>query len=451
MAELEIKYNKYPSVSALIDKIKPTIENNVKRLDLIQGAIVVPIVCDLQQLYDKFEQIFKGSDILLTDYEKRNLSFHFYEMEEDLVKYYLDTYLISNWNKLCIKGLMHAIVLYYNDKKIVGKLRNLLSNQLDDFTPVELLAYEYLIDNKGPSLLAEQLRRNKILVEKAPTYLLLQKSMFSYPYFEEVMKEFFRVYSKFTIDDDFGLKVALQAYNKVRFNKILLPKIIIRISKDFVGDNTKAYFIKLCKHLIGEPNDHSLWQDHTLDNSEKSALTQARHIIRCWMFEKAIERVFEGAKGDYHAERSKFWKRYAKRLLEHNKDAPITSFFRVYTSELEKLQYLKFLGWNNFYRLYQQAETVVIMRFGIYTIVEFLSGGCMYVYKHSPSNSACAYNFVWYKTAVYNTDDFKYTNTEMLHDDIYHGNYTPDNFKVAHRGDWTLVYRHLLTKLGIRP
>ena len=371
MAEIEIKYNRYPSVNGLIEKVKPTIENNERRLELIQGAIVVPIVCDLKQLFSKFEQIHKGEDVLLTDYEKRNLSFHFYEMEKDLIDYYLNIYLTNHWNKLCIKGLMHAIVLYYNDKKIVDKLRRVLSNQLDDFTPIELLAYEYLIEDNGPNLLAEQLRHNKMPVEKAPTYLLLQLSMFTYPYFEDVMKEYFGVYSKFTIDNDFGLEVALSAYNKTRFNKILLPEIILRISKEFVGENTKAYFIKVCKLLIGDPNDYSLWQDHTLSNVEKGALMKARHIIRCWMFEKAIERVFDGAKGDYHAERSKFWKQYAKRLLEYNKDAQINTFFRVYTSESEKFQYLKFLGWNNFYRLYRQSETVVIMRFGVYTIVEF--------------------------------------------------------------------------------
>ena len=73
MAEIEIKYNRYPSVNGLIEKVKPTIENNERRLELIQGAIVVPIVCDLKQLFSKFEQIHKGEDVLLTDYEKRNL------------------------------------------------------------------------------------------------------------------------------------------------------------------------------------------------------------------------------------------------------------------------------------------------------------------------------------------------------------------------------------------
>ena len=345
---------------------------------------------------------------------------------------------------------MHAIVLYYNDKKIVDKLRRVLSNQLDDFTPIELLAYEYLIEDNGPNLLAEQLRHNKMPVEKAPTYLLLQLSMFTYPYFEDVMKEYFGVYSKFTIDNDFGLEVALSAYNKTRFNKILLPEIILRISKEFVGENTKAYFIKVCKLLIGDPNDYSLWQDHTLSNVEKGALMKARHIIRCWMFEKAIERVFDGAKGDYHAERSKFWKQYAKRLLEYNKDAQINTFFRVYTSESEKFQYLKFLGWNNFYRLYRQSETVVIMRFGVYTIVEFLSGGCMYVYKEVPYEPTCSYNLVWPKTTIYDADYFKRTNTKMFHDDVFRG-YILNDFKVEHRGDWMHVFRHLLTKLGIRP
>jgi hypothetical protein len=137
--------------------------------------------------------------------------------------------------------------------------------------------------------------------------------------------------------------------------------------------------------------------------------------------------------------------------LEFNPDTPVNNFFRIYTSEPQKVAYLNTLGWNNVNRLDQQSETVVIMRFGDYSIVEYLSGGCMYVYKKMQDPTKGAYGFVWSRTRVYYADTFQLTTVELYHKDIQYGATIPPSFKVAHRGGWGHVFKYLLTRLGIRP
>ena len=447
MSEIKIKYNTYPSIENMLKNIESIVDNNVHRLDMIQSTITLPIVCDLDEIFKKIELISKGADITLTDFEQGNLSFHFYEMKEDNVNFYLNKYLTNNWNKVCIKGLLHSITQYYHNNHLIEQLRKIVYSHIDDLTPVELLAFEYLHDKNGTKNLAEYLRNNKFPVIKAPTYVLLQSSMFSYCFFEDVMLEYFSKYDKFTTELDFGLETALITYNKRHFNKIIIPKILIRISKQPVSEYCKTYFIKLGKTMIGDPNNKSLWQDNTLKETESNALIKAHHIIRSWILGNAISRVLKGSSNDYYELRSRFWERYASTLLKFNQDALVDTFFRVYTSDQNKINYLRNLGWNNFYQLRTQSETIVLMRFGEYTIAEFLSGGCMYVYKNRPT-PRCPYNLVWSKDREYEAEQFKRTDTELLHMDT-RGNIPNEDFKIAHRGEWTRIFKHLLTLLGI--
>ena len=238
------------------------------------------------------------------------------------------------------------------------------------------------------------------------------------------------------------LERALIKHNDSRFDKILLPKVIIKAkAQQRLDDEAKSELIRVSTELIGNPNEVEHWQDDTLNERQKSQLLEARHILRTWLVIRIIENVFNKAADIAYPDRAHFWKRYVDYLLEINDER--RPFLRVLsTSSLKGV-----LNEDERQRFFRQLylgrqNTAILMKFGKYTIIELLEGGCAYITTD---------NHVWTKS-VYDIEGLKSPlAVQLLKNDIlYSGiNNIPDNCKIAHRGDWQMYFRRYLLGKGI--
>lgn len=451
---LKIKYNNYPSIGGLIKQLNKTVEDNIKLLRVFQDEITPAPICKIEILLEKLKKNMSGEKVVFSLSEQSSLAYYFCEFEDVYRDYYLNEYLPKHWNKSLVKGLMHSILHYYDIKFVVDSIRNVLNKNLDGLSLLQKDAYQYFATDEGHMKLGEELRRRKVSVVNAPSYVLMQNTMFVYPYFQYVIKAFFGNRSVVNQDLKEELKAALSAYNNSKFNRILLPIIVVAASKNrVITKETKDNCISLCNEFIAPYNEYPRWMDDTLSDSEKSSLRDAHHVIKRWILERAIIYVFNGgADNDYLSARSRFWKDYTGTLLQMNEGQDICKFFKVYSTNRDIRTNLNIKGIGAHSFLYQTTdETVVLMRFGDYSIVEFLSGGCMYIYKNVSANNTCKYKAIW-KDRIDYADSLKsFQCTELVHDDVKSLNihHLPNEFKIAHRGDWQTVYTRLLRLIGI--
>ena len=446
-----IKYSsiRYKSVEAFVrDKLKPIVDAQIQQLQLISGDICnIPSDANLQAVIGRLEEIKATNYGVLSVRDLRILSFHIVALPAPLRDYFLDKYLVKNWKPQILNGLMHSLLLCWNSL-FAERIRKLLQSHENEMSSLQVSAFRYMKFPSGCNMLADYLYNHRISIIDSPPLVLLQDNMFHYSFFEDVMIAYF---NKRTVDMGvlMLLEEALERHNVERFNKILIPIIVLKAYNNKVSEEIRKELIAVAIQLIGNPNDLTYWQDDTLNEEQRRNLLQARHILRTWMIARLIDKVFTKAASTSYPDRARFWKKYAEHLLTQNDDS--RPFLKVLSTST--LSTILVGEERRFYRrLYQGSDnTALLMRFGDYTLVELLEGGCMYVYKNMHNQDyRNYYNYVW-STSVSQVEDLKDPTVKVfLQSDIYnHLNTLPDNGRIAHRGNWEEYFKRFLLLRGI--
>lgn len=438
----------YGSVESFVQKnLKPIVDAQVKQLQLLSdGLSNVPSVKNLDDIIRKLAKIKESGVGKLSAYELQTLTFHLMSIqEEDLRNYFIRDYLTENWKPIALRGLMHSILLYWN-MPIVTDVRSIVYHYKADMSELQKEAFVFMSSSSADADLATHLYKNGDSILNAPQYVLLNDEMYHYPYFEGVIYAYFQklwITTKIIALAD----EVLTKHNVNRFNRILLPLIIIAAHKQIgFGEADRQSLIRISTQHIGDPNDVAKWQDDTLNNDQKSSLLKARQILRTWQIIRVIDNVFTHGAATSYPERAEFWRKYAAYLLKLNDD---TQPFLQVLSTYNLASVMSFSERRLFHRqLYQGKDnTAVLMRFGEYTIAEFLDGGCMYMYKNHPEKPIYTnqYAYVW-TNRVHEIDDLKDATTTLItKDDIMSRYSIPDDIRIAHRGEWQRYFKHLLT------
>lgn len=443
----------YPKSDDLFDKLKPEVDAAIQRLQRMQYVVDMPVKPkNLETILAKFARIFNGEDLKLSVSEKQTISYHIVELKREEQTFFLTTYLNKEWSPLIVKGLIHSLLLGWY-KEYAQLIRDVLMMHKSEFSNIEKSALGYMDSETAPKKLANYLQNHQIKLESATDFVLLNHHSFVYPYryFEEVMLSYF---SHQSIDEEYikYAELATTTYKSHRFNRIIFPEIIIRTDlQKGTKEQIKQTLIDTCFHTIGDPNIITNWQDDTLTEQQRNNLLQARNILRKWILSKVIESVFTKIGGGIYSNRAAFWKKYVPTMLEMNEKR--NTFFRILSTESlvgVLPQYVR----NTYYKRlkYGSSNTALLMRFGKFTIVEFLDGGCMYVYHYDPrSNSKNTFGYVHiWSNLIDKIDDLKMPNiVEIYQSDVWGRQPLPNTLKIAHRGEWKDTFTHLLRIKGI--
>lgn len=443
----------YPKSDVLFDKLRSKVDAAIQRLQRMQYVVDMPVKPkNLETILAKFTRIFNGDDIKLSVSEKQTISYHIVKLKREEQTFFLTTYLNKEWSPLIIKGLIHSLLLgWYNE--YAQLLRDVLLMHKSEFSNIEKSALGYMDSEFAPKKLANYLRNHQIKLESATDFVLLNHHLFVYPYryFEEVMLSYF---SHQSIDEEYikYIELATTTYNSHRFNRIIFPEIIIRTDlQKGIKEQIKQTLIDTCFRMVGDPNIITNWQDDTLTEQQRNNLLQARNILRKWILSKAIESVFTKIGGGIYSDRAEFWTKYVPML---EMDEKRNTFFRILsTGSLVGVlsQYVR----NTYYKRLRHgsSNTALLMRFERFTVVEFLDGGCMYLYHYDPAQSdaidSYRYAHIW-SNQIDRIEELKMPNiTELSKNDVFSRHPLPNTLKIAHRGAWENTFTHLLRIKGI--
>jgi len=428
------------------DRLQPIVDKQIRMLQLISDGLgEVPKCNNLLDIIHKLEEIYKNQKGNLTTFEVQSLCFHIDDLDEDLMNFFLETYLKVNWKPYALRGLMFSL-LHCWGTPFESKLREIIEEHKNDLSALQKEAYKFMDSSIANINIALYIYNHNQSILDAPRLVLLNDETFTYTYFESPILAYFE---KRKIKQDIVLLVeqVLQKHNVARFDKLLLAQVIIKANEQIdLHEDTKHELIRLGTSRIGDPHDVSYWQDDTLNDKQKSDLLRARQILRTWLIIRIIDNVFTKASSTSYPDRAVFWHKYAEQLLTQNDET--RPFLRVIsTSSLtnvldidERRLFFK--------RIYQGSDnTALLMRFGEYTLVELLEGGCMYIYKnnHLPSAYRNQYDYVW-SNFIHEIDDLKDQNVRVFRKDdiMYRLNTLPENGRIAHMGDWQKYFKHFL-------
>ena len=443
-----LKYHtiKYPNVGTLVrEELKPFVDAEIRKLQMLNADITnIPICRNLDEIIAKLGVIQSSGEGQLTSYEVQTLAFHLIDLSESLHTYFLSDYIPHNWKPIVIRGLMHSLLQFW-DKPFAEQVRDVLNTHRRDMSQLQSGAFDYMESSTSGTKLGIYLFNHRLPIFGAPQFVLLQDEMFHYPYFEDVIAAYFK---ECKIDSE-RIKIAdevMGKHNVARFDRILLPLIIIKADKQSgFSENEKKELTQVTSKHIGDANDMLSWQDDTLNDQQKKELIKARQIIRTWQIVRVIDNVFNRGAKDSYPDRAKFWRKYAKYLLKLNDEAQ--PYLRV-LSTYGLSDILNFNERKLYYRHLSRGQdnTAILMRFGEYTFVELLDGGCMYAYRnnHSQVSYMNPYSYVW-SNSIHDINDLKDTNTCLItKDEIYNEVHLPAMVKIAHRGEWQSYFRHFL-------
>ena len=457
MNTLHIPSIKFPDAQAFVESLRPQVEERIRQLRMLhEGIAPMPVGQDiLQTILSKLSAVRNGEDVSLSLYEKQCLCFHIAEdICAPLRDFFLSQYIGSHWEKECAKGLLHTLLQYWNMEHIVQPIWRILNDHYQELSQSQREAYRYM-DNAGAARkLGTFLLRNRKNVICATDYVLLERSMFLYRYFEDVMESWFL--NRFlSIADLAVLRTAIERHNKLSFNQTLLPSVIIYADKQSgFDDNRKRELISISQQAIGNIDKQVLWQSSTLDEKQRGNLLVARNILRKWMIERVIDTVFTKAGTIAHPDRAAFWRQYAKTLLEMNKDSQRT-FIRVLSKDPTIRANVPYSDYVDVQKLsHGPSNTALVMRFGAYSIVELLGGGTMYIY-HQQSSFNTSSDMYWRVfNLISSISDLISDVPEIFRDQVTNTGiaHKPSSCRMAHRGKdthWQSSFTTLLAQRGI--
>lgn len=445
-----------PDVQAFVDSLRPQVEEHIRQLRMLHDGIApIPVEPnDLQTILSKLSAVRDGRDISLSLYEKQCLCFHIAEdICAPLRDFFLSQYIVSHWETECAKGLMHTLLLYWHTEHIVKPIWHIVNDHCSELSEVQRKAYRYMDKADAARKLGAYLLQNRVNVIYATDYVLLDRSMFVYPcsYFEDVMGAWFC--NRLLSNDDLEiLRTAVERYNHLPFSQVLLPAVIMYSDKrkDF-GDAGKGKLISISQRAIGNINTQEKWQSSALNEEQRGNLLTARNILRKWMVEWVIRKVFHATSTGAYPDRAVFWRQYAKTLIEMNKDTRRT-FIRVLSRDKDIRAKVPHSDYIDVKYLPQGiSNTALVMRLGDYAIVELLGGGTMYIYrKHSLSNTSS--DMYWRVfNPVSSINDVLSDVPVILRNQVNNTGIPQKtlSLKMAHRGDWQSSFASLLAQRGI--
>ncbi|TFU95107.1 hypothetical protein E4T81_00825 [Barnesiella sp. WM24] len=354
----------------------------------------------------------------------------------------------SNWKDIFVNGLMFFLMNSWNicaDNLLIG-VSELVKRHLINYSGsikryLILKRQTDLLEKAGPVRLATILSAKNIPLEDSPTILGYKASSLSFPYFSDVIINYFKRKQEIDYDE---MENIFSKHSLDRTKKLIYAYLVEK-AEDSGDGNFQGAVVRSARRILGDINVSTTWSPFTGATAEDIwQLNKAKDLIIAWGARKTVDAFFDVCVQD--PRRRKCWLEYVGSIMDY-RIVGSTSVRTKLQSNSEVASLLKscFIETNS--RVSTTAALVLFIKDKVF--VEFSDVGSLYIYNSSNR----VIHDIKRKRYIDSTADLKDTSIGMAIDQYSSWSYLYyDEGRITHRGEWEDRFRRWMReKMEMRP
>lgn len=354
----------------------------------------------------------------------------------------------NNWKDMFVNGLMFFLMNSWNictDSLLIG-VSELIKRHLVNYSGsikryLTLKRQTDLLEKAGPVRLATILSAKNIPLEDAPTLLGYKASSLSFPYFSDVIINYFKRKQEIDYDE---MENIFSKHSLDRTKKLIYAYLVEK-AEDSGDGNFQGSVVRSARRILGDINVSTTWSPFTGATAEDIwQLNKAKDLIIAWGARKTVDAFFDVCVQD--PRRRKCWLEYVGSIMDY-RIVGSTSVRTKLQSNSEVAPLLKscFIETNS--RISATAALVLFIKDKVF--VEFSDVGSLYIYNSSNR----VIQDIKRKRYLDSTADLKDTSIGMAIDQYSSWSYLYyDEGRITHRGEWEERFRRWMReKMEMRP
>lgn len=422
-----------------------TIENRMpddgKRPEFNQQSI--------EEVIEKIKREANGANEEWVLKELRLVSFYLVRLRNEQKVFDHALWLLeNNWKDMFVNGLMFFLMNSWNicaDNLLIG-VSEILKRHLVNYSGsikryLTLKRQIDLLEKAGPVRLATILSAKNIPLEDAPTLLGYKASSLSFPYFSDVIINYFKRKQEIDYDE---MENIFSKHSLDRTKKLIYAYLVEK-AEDSGDGNFQGAVVRSARRILGDINVSTTWSPFTGATAEDIwQLNKAKDLIIAWGARKTVDAFFDVCVQD--PRRRKCWLEYVGSIMDY-RIVGSTSVRTKLQSNSEVAPLLKscFIETNS--RVSATAALVLFIKDKVF--VEFSDVGSLYIYNSSNR----IIRDIKRKRYLDSTADLKDTTIGMAIDQYSSWSYLYyDEGRITHRGEWEERFcRWMREKMEMRP
>lgn len=392
----------------------------------------------IEEVIEKVKREANGTNEEWTLKELRLVSYYMVRLRnEQKVFDYALCLLESNWKDMFVNGLMFFLMNSWNicaDNLLIG-VSELVKRHLINYSGsikryLILKRQTDLLEKAGPVRLATILSTKNIPLDDAPTILGYKASSLSFPYFSDVIINYFKRKQEIDYDE---MENIFSKHSLDRTKKLIYAYLVEK-AEDSGDGNFQGAVVRSARRILGDINVSTTWAPFTGATPEDIwQLNKAKDLIIAWGARKTVDAFFDVCVQD--PRRRKCWLEYVGSIMDY-RIVGSTSVRTKLQSNSEVASLLKscFIETNS--RVSTTAALVLFIRDKVF--VEFSDVGSLYIYNSSNR----VIHDIKRKRFIDSTADLKDTSIGMAIDQYSSWSYLYyDEGRITHRGEWEDRFR----------
>lgn len=403
----------------------------------------------IEEVIEKVKRETNGSNEDWTIKDLRIVSYYMVRLRNDQKVFNHALQLLeNNWKDMFINGLMFFLMNSWNicsDNLLIG-VSEVVKRHLVNYSGsikryIILKQQTDQLEKPGPARLATLLSAKNIPLDDAPSILGYKGSSISFPYFSDVIINFFK--SKHEIDYD-EMEEIFKKHSLDRTKKLLYA-YLVENAEDSGDGNFQGAVVRSARRILGDINLSTTWAPFIGATAEDIwQLNKARDLIIAWGARKTVDAFFDVCVQDTRSR--KCWLEYVGNIMDY-RIVGSTSIRTKLQSNSEVAPLLKscFIETNS--RVSTTAALVLFIKDKVF--VEFSDVGSLYIYNSSNR----IIRDIKRKRYLDSTGDLKDTSIGMAIDQYSSWSYRCyDEGRITHRGEWEDRFRRWMReKMDMNP
>jgi hypothetical protein len=403
----------------------------------------------IEEVVEKVKRVANGANEEWDLKELRLVSYYMVRLRNEQKVFDHALWLLeNNWKDLFVNGLMFFLMNSWNicaDNLLIG-VSELVKRHLVNYSGsikryLTLKRQIDLLEKAGPVRLATILSAKNIPLEDAPTLLGYKASSLSFPYFSDVIINYFKRKQEIDYDE---MENIFSKHSLDRTKKLIYAYLVEK-AEDSGDGNFQGAVVRSARRILGDINVSTTWSPFTGATAEDIwQLNKAKDLIIAWGARKTVDAFFDVCVQD--SRRRKCWLEYVGSIMDY-RIVGSTSVRTKLQSNSEVAPLLKscFIETNS--RVSATAALVLFIKDKVF--VEFSDVGSLYIYNSSNR----VIGDIKRKRYLDSTSDLKDTSIGMAIDQYSSWSYLYyDEGRITHRGEWEERFRRWMReKMEMRP
>lgn len=343
----------------------------------------------------------------------------------------------NNWKDMFVNGLMFFLMNSWNicaDNLLIG-VSELVKRRLINYSGsikryLILKRQTDLLEKAGPVRLATILSVKNISLEDAPTVLGYKASSLSFPYFSDVIINYFKRKQEIDYDE---MEEIFKKHSLDRTKKLIYAYLVEK-AEDSGDGNFQGAVVRSARRILGDINVSTTWSPFIGATPEDIwQLNKAKDLIVAWGARKTVDAFFDVCVQD--PRRRKCWLEFVGNIMDY-RIVGSTSVRTKLQSNTEVAPLLKSCYIETNSRVSTTAALVLFIKDKVF--VEFSDVGSLYIYNSSNR----VIRDIKRKRNLDSTADLKDTSIGMAIDQYSSWSYLYyDEGRITHRGEWEDRFR----------